>query len=607
MIKLLLNYNCACFEKEKERLIFFEDFFEKIDTKSISERDLKRFLRQAFEEESNEFIKKSIIEIISILTFTGEIKKHFILDLLFDINKNDSCFVVITAIKYLSIFYQNEEEIIDKIGEFKDSNNADITSEAYYRLAIIEFFNIDVKESTSIFIDKLYEVKGLFETSKKLIENRTDAEFYEHLIEFLCLCLEEDYLKVEKSYQTLLQDILIRKAYSLDESSFELGYKIFNIITSIYNIHMNVKDVERWVRIDEELVKLSKHHINIMSLEVVTNSIYKDAIVNFKEIIENGLLQPYYTRSFKTLLLRIESLKSSLQYTEEDELKEFLEYLMINLRKQDNKKKEDKEDIDITTIIKLKELFPNEDIESMIKDIGDKNNVNKTLDLISSYMKREYKKDAEVITGTPVGQEIFFKLQKEINSYLPNYPMENLHVFLNILEHIISYTMSTIQSNKKEYLFLYSKKSGGVGEDALEANLQDSMYEYLRRTRLNNLALHYEKKDFADGGRVDIVYSDGKITIPIELKKTNDKVTDENIRRKYLSQVQTYIYSYNQLGIFVLLDLSEKKKPVNDIRSLFKIEHLEPMYYIKDKYPNYILRVVIPGNKLLPSQKSIYR
>lgn len=252
-------------------------------------------------------------------------------------------------------------------------------------------------------------------------------------------------------------------------------------------------------------------------------------------------------------------------------------------------------------------MFPDRDINNIIKDIGEVSNLNTILDLISNYMKQEYNRGAEVITGTYTGQEIFMELYKELQSYLPDYAPNKLSIFMNILEHVISYTISTIQSNKKEYPFLYSKKSGGLGEDALERNLQDSMYEYFMHTRLNSLSLHYEKKDIADGGRVDIVYSDGKITIPIELKKTNEEVTDESIREKYLSQVQTYTYSYNQLGIFVLLDLNEKSKPVNDIRSLFKIEHLEPLYDIKDKYPDYIIRVIIPGNKLLPSQKSVYK
>ena len=604
MRRLLLNYNCSFFEKESDRIIFFEDFFEKINIETINERELKRFFRQAFEEESNGYIKTVILETICILTFMGRIPKFFTLDLLLDIDECDYCFVVTVAIKYLSIFYQDEEEIIDKIQEFKNSKDADVASEAYYRLAIIQLFNIDANSSISVFIDELYKVKKLFAMSKNLIENRADARFYEHLIEFLCLGFQEDYSKIEKLYQILLQDILVTKSYSLSENSFELEYKIFNIIKNIYNIQMNVKDVERWIRIDEELIKLSKYHRSIMSIEISNNLLYKNTIYNFKEIVENAILQPYYTKNFKTLLLRIESLENSLQHTEENELKSFLRYLMTSIKEQDSKKKED---INPAIIVKLKEIFPNKDIDCIIEDIDEINNVNKMIDLISSYIKQEYKRDAEVITGTPIGEEIFFALQKELKDYLPEYPVDNFCVFMNVLEHVISYTISTIQSNKKDYLFLYSKKAGGLGEEALEKDLQDSMYEYLMKTRLNKLALDYEKKDFADGGRVDIVYSDKKMTIPIELKKTNEEITDENIRSKYLSQIQTYTYSYNQLGIFVLLDLKGKQHPVNDIRSLFKIEHLEPVYDIKDKYPNYIVRVIIPGNKLLPSQKSTYK
>lgn len=603
MRKLLLDYNYLSYKEESERIIFFEDFFQKVDIENTSEKELKNFFRQAFAEESNSYIKKVILEIICVLTLIGKIKKHFTLDLLLDIDENDSCFVVKTAIKYLSVFYQNETEIINKIEEFKNSDNADVASEAYYRLAITQLFDVQTEESTALLLDKLYEAKRFFEISKNLIENRTDAEFYEHFIEFLCLCFEEDYSRIEVLYEILSRDIWIREAYSISETSYELEYKISGVIKNIYDIYMNVKDTERWIRVDTELMKLCKYHRCIMSEEIADNPLYKDKIYNIKEVIENALLQPYYSRNLKSILLRIENLESTLQDTEEEELKKFLKYLMENIKKQNKKK----ESIDLTVISKLKEMFPDRDINNIIKDIGEVSNLNTILDLISNYMKQEYNRGAEVITGTYTGQEIFMELYKELQSYLPDYAPNKLSIFMNILEHVISYTISTIQSNKKEYPFLYSKKSGGLGEDALERNLQDSMYEYFMHTRLNSLSLHYEKKDIADGGRVDIVYSDGKITIPIELKKTNEEVTDESIREKYLSQVQTYTYSYNQLGIFVLLDLNEKSKPVNDIRSLFKIEHLEPLYDIKDKYPDYIIRVIIPGNKLLPSQKSVYK
>ena len=46
------------------------------------------------------------------------------------------------------------------------------------------------------------------------------------------------------------------------------------------------------------------------------------------------------------------------------------------------------------------------------------------------------------------------------------------------------------------------------------------MYEYLMKNSFKQVGIGLrKKKDFADGGRVDIVYSDKKMTIPIELKK----------------------------------------------------------------------------------------
>ena len=61
-----------------------------------------------------------------------------------------------------------------------------------------------------------------------------------------------------------------------------------------------------------------------------------------------------------------------------------------------------------------------------------------------------------------------------------------------------------------------------------------------------------------DGGRVDIVYSKELISIPIELKKSLHRPDTQALEDNYIAQAQTYTAGYDQLGIFVLLELSDK-------------------------------------------------
>jgi len=130
---------------------------------------------------------------------------------------------------------------------------------------------------------------------------------------------------------------------------------------------------------------------------------------------------------------------------------------------------------------------------------------------------------------------------------------------------------------------------------------------------MSNFGTRYRKEvtEVADGGRVDILYTSDNITIPVELKKTDQKPTTESIAQNYLAQAQTYSYPYDQLGIFVLLDNSNKfdakKSPINDIRELFNIQHMKPYYDVDERFPNYVVTVIIPGNKITPSIRSTYK
>ena len=109
---------------------------------------------------------------------------------------------------------------------------------------------------------------------------------------------------------------------------------------------------------------------------------------------------------------------------------------------------------------------------------------------------------------------------------------------------------------------------------------------------------------------MDILFISDIAKFPIELKKTNTKPTTDNIRKYYLSQAQSYAATLDKLGVFILLDNSSKKNeiqsPTNDLRDLFKIESLEP-YYNENPTTNYLVTVIIPGNKITPSQRSKYK
>lgn len=240
-----------------------------------------------------------------------------------------------------------------------------------------------------------------------------------------------------------------------------------------------------------------------------------------------------------------------------------------------------------------------------LKKNGNSPNLEYFLDILSSIGRKNFLSDYKVITGFPQGKEIFLRIVKEIKDSIPYYENDKLLVFQLILEEIIRYLILSIHGKKEDYLFLYNTNNGGLGKNAVERHIQDSMYDHLLRSNIA-YAVTEESRNFADGGRVDIVLKLGSVSFPIELKKTSKPISLKSIREKYLEQVVTYTYSYDQLGIFVLLDLNEKKAPVNDVRELVYVDHLKPLYDLEGKYPDYVVVCIIPGNKPLPSQKSAY-
>ena len=133
------------------------------------------------------------------------------------------------------------------------------------------------------------------------------------------------------------------------------------------------------------------------------------------------------------------------------------------------------------------------------------------------------------------------------------------------------------------------------------------MLTYFEHSKIAD-GLDHEKSKFVDGGRVDILYKKDSITIPIELKKSLQRPDKDTLEQNYIAQAQTYTAGYDQLGIFVLLELSDKAmEPPPNFKDWFDVHHLKPSTNLNVKYPDYVVSVIIPGNRTTPSAKSTYK
>lgn len=589
-----------------EKIIFMEDFTQEQLEKFLN-RDLTRFFSEILYNEENNYLKMISLETLIFLTMIKKIRANSTLEILLDMGGDDHPLIITSMLKYLTVLYNEDKYIIEKLESYRDHENTDISSEAYYRLGLISFFNTNHINNAIDFHTLLDKSSQLFCYSYEQIENRTDAEYFYYVTVFLKAFLAEDKERLDSAFKKLSSIALYRQAFYYDQKLIELEYKISKILLNLLNIYNSVVEQQRWTDFYKEFKRLSQYHFEFLSVSLSKNEHQQRLITTFKDVINKEILEKIYLKNLNYHILRIDTIIND--HKSDKELTEFLQYVKQIINNRDDGKKKDDNTI-LNMCFKIKEVFPEVDIMdtlNRLRKYKDENDLENLISIVLEYAKNKEEINREFITGFPTGQEIFNEIQQSIRLALPSYQEKKMKIFMRIMEEIIQYLLLTITHKRsEEFNFLYTKKHKGKGNTASEGDLQESLFKHFRRSRIA-YGVNEEIKDFSDGGRVDIVFKVDNHTFPIELKKTAQKISKQKIQDKYLEQLHSYTYAYDQLGVFVLLDLNEKDSPVNDVRELVYLDHLKPQYNLDGKYPDYIVVVIVPGNKPLPSDKSIYR
>jgi hypothetical protein len=601
---MALVYEVFSEKNTPDKITFIEDWFTEINIETVGERELKKFFRDVIDNETDNYIRILGIETLIFLTTISKIRKGSALDILLDIENEDQSFVLITALKYLTMFHDSQDDIVKKLESCKDHEDPEVSSEAYYRLGLINFFNSGYSK-TEIELLTMLQSSSRFFIFADQIENRTDAKYFYNVIKFLESFLTCNEVYMDVTYRKLLETSFLRHAFHFNQNLISIEYKINQVFFNLKNIYSSTIKHNDWIDFHKEFKKICHYHYEILNISLSSNQFQENLYSGLKKQVNDHVLKNLYLRNFRFYESKINTIMGI--YEDDENLNEFLGYVIELLRRVDKKKDEERL---IQLSLQIKNIVPHAnpiDLINKFRTTHDVNNIEDILAIISEYTEIKHNNNFDFITGFPTGEEIFNNLVDEIKLKLPDYSGEKLQIFMNLMEQIIKYLLLTVQYKRDEsFKFLYTKKQGGKGEDAAEKDLQDSLYKHLQYSRVAYGAIE-EINNFADGGRIDIVYQVNNYTFPIELKKTKKAINEESIRENYLEQLNSYVYSYDQLGVFVLLDLNTKDSPVNDIRDLVYLDYIEPLYELKNKYPDYIVVVIIPGNKPLPSDKSTYR
>lgn len=100
------------------------------------------------------------------------------------------------------------------------------------------------------------------------------------------------------------------------------------------------------------------------------------------------------------------------------------------------------------------------------------------------------------------------------------------------------------------------QREDGDGASALEAQLQDDLWNYLNYTALSTRTGAYEPQKIGGGGRADIAMSILDERMVIECKRELSKVSRDDLQNAYAAQAGAYSASEHPFGAVAILDLT---------------------------------------------------
>jgi len=503
------------------------------------------------------------------------------------------------ALKFLPYFEEARTSTIsEKIKEISDSANGDVSSQGYFALGLFQLTIAVSQSDLTTCITILEKSKKLFQAASQAVENRDDAKFYLLFIDWCIGVLKNDAPESKRIFDLLESNLLLRQLYEFEEFGLELDFLIYRTTGIIKSSLENVIHASSWIEFRQQVQSLLNANLEIEKIKNLPSSaafLKASLFGNLFECLEKNI----YQQNLFSEKAHLASLKNQ---TDEPILEGFINKLIALMPAEDEAQNDNNE-----LLALLAENLGSDNGLKAYEQIKNKKASKEVLNSLGNLLRRNNDGDLPFRTGSIQGEEILVNLMAELGLLLPNYPRVKWQAFFNIVEEVIRYARITFTGNeKKRFLFLFSETEGGSGQKASEQDLQNSMISFFEHSKIAD-GLEHEKAKFVDGGRVDILYNKDIITIPIELKKSLITEDKTSIERNYIAQAQTYTSGYDQVGIFVLLDLTDKATvPPPNFKDWFCIHHLPTSSSANQKHPDYIISVLIPGNRTLPSSKSKY-
>lgn len=592
-----LNYQKYTASGEAEQTTLLLELEHSIT--SINAKEAKLFLGSILNDPAqSEYRRKKSLDLSAQLVFLNKLRFEGVVDKILDLEVTDNHFVLLSAIKIASLFcLQSKDAIAPWLQQMALHHNAEIRSQAYYSIGKYYLFEALNSEDHLLFSQNIIQAHDRFQKAEDEIENRIDATLFKNISSFLISAKAGQTHELTHIYEDIKPKLWEFARYTIENK--EVAYYI-NLVNSfsIIKILSELK-TDSWLdfrsEFNEVLILLQKIDVSLTceNIGFVHNMSMLSGVKY--HILDDILITKFQQEQHKLKRLVDE-------YDDDPKVKEEIKQILELITSIEKNKKKDEADI-VTLTALFHRCFPNIPLDTVQNDLIGLGNISlqSTLPLLTEYIGSNHSLSTSISTGFSQGDEILASINGQLANLLPTYPLAKRIEFLLVLRDVVNYFIQAVRGEKSRFQFLFKP-------DALEADLQVNMLTHLHTTER---AERYtpETKEYADGGRVDINYRSEVLQIPIELKRTHQKITWDTVLENYIAQAQTYAYSRDQLAIFVVLDLSDNQKsaPEANIRNLFSILTLPPRQGIEIKYADYVIAFILPGNKILPSERSSYK
>lgn len=564
-------------------------------------RTIKKFLSQLFERETNSYLRQRAIEYISELTLLDVIRYEYTKDfLLEEVQPTGNSFIDSIRLKYLFLLYGDDSECYQVYEEKSRQEDQELASEASYRAGLVHLLYRVNQVASSDIIVELLTAKRWFDTAQQQVENRVDARFFSLASDYLVALLSLQPDAADPLYEELTRLLWQRQIWGYAPTTELLEQRVFQSLSSLRLLVQKTADELFWTDYKKELLFLS-HHFNELLISTNLPARFINSLNAFTAHPVSTLLSQYYIHNLSACQVKIRAILADAEPSEQP-LIDFLRNLLVRLEAYHEKKNDES----ISTVAALCAGFSWLDPAQIIYDVGELARKGTADVLIQAQLAMSYASQGRIdrvsfSSGYAVGDEVVELIRSRLKQYIPAYASGKLAIFTNVLTDLVRYAYQAETQPKRFFSYLYDSTI------TLEETFQNQLFIRLTAgERATNY--HYEESDVVGASRIDIVYREQNVVYPIEIKKTVKPPTWEDIKQNYVAQVQMYNRPYNQLGFLVIFDISSKKKggPLNDLRSMVEVLHLTPYYSVKNSYMDYVVTILIPANKISPSDYTTY-